>query len=103
MASTFIVKKPRSARTHKAPPNVDTTGRPTVGQLRLKGAEHVTIVKKDDVDDDDGLEFEPAEIGNVARVNNSQGGYTSSGGEISDTPEGTNVGLDPIDKIWTSR
>ncbi len=79
---------------------VDATGRPTVGQVRLPGSNDVMIVKKDDDDDDDDMEFiEPAEIGNVAKVKNSQGGYTSFGGEISDTAEGTNVGLDPIEKF----
>ena len=47
--------------------------------------------------------IEPAEIGNVPEVKNSEGGYTSFGGEIFDTTEGTNVGLNPIEKNWTSR
>ncbi len=73
--------------------------------MRLPGSNvRQTIVQKDDDDDNDEVEFiEPAETGNVPKVKNSQGGYTSFGGEISDTAEGTNAELNPIEKIWTSR
>jgi hypothetical protein len=58
---------------------------------------------KDD-DDNDEVEFiEPAQTDSVPGLKNSKGGYTSFGGEISDTAEGTNARLNPFVKNWTSR
>ena len=92
-------KKKRSARAHSVSKTVES-GRPTVGQLRLKGAADVTSVKNTLAEGDKVPS--PMER-NVAKVKNSQGGFTSFGGEISDTAEGTSEKLDPIKKIWTSR
>jgi hypothetical protein len=94
-------KKKRSARAHSVSKTVESTGRPTVGQLRLKGAADVTSDKKTLAEGDKVPS--PMER-NVAKVKNSQGGFTSFGGEISDTTaEGSSDKLDPIKKIWTSR
>jgi hypothetical protein len=83
-------------------PPVESNERPTIGQLRLKGAEDVTSVKRTHAQGGSVPFSEPVER-NVAKVKNSQGGFTSFGGEISDTAEETSEKLDPIKKIWTSR
>ena len=104
-------RKKRSVRTHSVSKTVESTGRPpveltrrpTVGQLRLKGAEDVTSVQKTHAQGESGKKLEQVET-NLPKVKNSQGGFTLFGGEISDTTAGgSGVKLDPIRKIWTSR
>ena len=93
----------RSDRRKKTASGVPVNERPTFGQLRLPGAPHGKKPVMSD-DDNDEVEFiEPAQTGSVPGLKNSKGGHTSFGGEISDTAEGTNAGLNPFEKIWTSR
>ena len=93
----------RSGRGNKPLSMGPRNRRPTFGQLRLPGAPHGKKPVMSD-DDNDEVEFiEPAQTGSVPGLKNSKGGHTSFGGEISDTAEGTNAGLNPFEKIWTSR